>query len=112
MFTDLLNIDITIIKPVESGSNYRPTTSWELVSYAKACQSQLKENEVVRGEGNKVLADYRFYIDYTSDIDLKYRIVTDENEYHIHGIHNPNLLNRHLEITCLQVQPGQEVWGS
>jgi len=37
-----------------------------VVAAGSIVTKDVKENEVVRGEGNKVLADYRFYIDYTT----------------------------------------------
>ena len=73
---------------------------------------ELSSQRAIRKEGDKILADHKIYIDYISDIDIDDRLKVDDDEFKIYRIHNPNRLNRHLEIYCLKMERGTEVGDS
>jgi hypothetical protein len=72
----------------------------------------MNSKRVIKDDGDKILADSIVYIDYISDLKIRDVIEHNEDNYKIFRIHNPNYLNRHLEIYCLKYPRGSDPYDS
>jgi hypothetical protein len=68
----------------------------------------LSERRVVKSEGSIILADHMVYIDYT-DVTTRDILQIGSDQYSIYSIHNPNGLNRQIEIKVLKKKPGETI---
>jgi len=104
MFTSLLNTEITIQERTNTGSDFKPVYTWSTYKTLKALKYKLNEREQPRNEGNTVMADYRFYTEYSSGVTNVMRVKHGTDYYNIYNVNDPNEMNRHLEINC-KLQP-------
>jgi hypothetical protein len=111
-FTELLNISAEISRRSNIGNNVEPNYVWTEITVSDGVLNQLSENKVIRDDGNRILADYILYIDYVSGILPNDRVIIGSDEFEVYRVHDPNNMNRHLEIYMLRDQPGTGTGGS
>lgn len=106
MFTGLQNSSIIVQNRTNTGTNFKPVYTWATYATLDAVKDLISERNQPRNEGNSVLADTVFFVDFYADINNSMRIKHGSDYYSIYQIHNPNELNRHLEIKCLKMKDG------
>lgn len=106
-FTSLQNSSVVIQQKTNSGNSFDPVWTWATYATLDATRDLLSEKEQPRKEGNVSLADTVFFTDYTSGVTNEMRLVYNSENYEIYQVHNPNDMNRHLEIKCKKMQPGE-----
>lgn len=102
------NKSVLIKRRTNTGTEFHPVYTWATLSTVTGMLDLLNERRVVMNEGGVVLADYMIYIDYT-DVTTSDIIQIGSDQYTIYSIHNPNGLNRMLEIKALKKKPGETV---
>jgi len=105
-FRAFLKDEIEILRKQKTGTDFNPAFIWGSIAVVDGMKNLLTGKEVVRNEGNVVVADYRLYIEYT-DVTEADIIKSGLDGYNIYSIHNPNNMNRHLEIKMLKLKPGE-----
>ena len=106
-FTSLQNIEITVQTKTNTGDDFKPVYTWSTFTTLDAIKDLIREKEQPRDEGNVVLADTIFYCDYYAGITNTMRISYGSDLYDIYQIHNPNEMNKHLEIKCRKQYSGE-----
>ena len=110
-FTNL-NSACLIYRRTNTGNNITPNYQNVLLHSVNCVIDELNSKRVIRKEGDKILADHIIYIDYLEDIKMRDVIEVGEDKFKIFRIHNPNRLNRHLEIYCLKYERGSDPYDS
>jgi len=112
-FTSQLNNTCDIYRATNAGNNVSPDYRKVLLHASLDCLiDEMSQARVIRKEGDKILADTIIYIDYIADLEESDIIKVDSVNYQIKWIRNPNKMNRHLEIYCLNSQEGTEPYDS
>ena len=93
----LYNTEVDIYTK-SSSSDFSATETWTFVASTYGRKSKLSGREVVRNEGNTIVADYIVYIDPRDDFDEEDRIVISETAYEIYDIDDPDDIGHHIEI--------------
>ena len=101
----LLNTTIQIYRKDNIGSDFHPVYDWNLVSLPEATINMLSERNIIRNEGNTILADHEIFIEYT-DIKFDDRIKHGSSVYRVYSVYDPNGMNDHVEVKCLLLAPG------
>lgn len=93
---DHYNKSLKIYRSVD-GIAYPHGKTWSLLNTVEGLKDLLSSREIIRDEGGKVLADYKIYLDKTDIVEVDI-IEIDSQWFDICSIHNPNELDRHLEL--------------
>lgn len=102
------NKSVQVKRRTNTGTDFHPVYTWATIKTTPGMVDLLNERRVVMNEGGVVLADYMIYIDYT-DVTTRDIIQIGTDQYTIYSIHNPNGMNRMLEIKALKKKPGETV---
>ena len=101
-----LNNSVSIYRTTNLGTNISPDFQYSLIDSVDCILHKLREDRIIRSEGDKIIADHIIFIDYISTIDINDILAVGGEEFTIHSILNPNKLNRHLEIYCRKNERG------
>ena len=77
--------------------------TWSLLNEIEGLKDLLSSREIIRDEGGRVLADYKLYIDVIDVIEADV-VEIDSLWYDIYSIHNPNEMDRHLELKIKKLE--------
>ena len=91
------NITASILTSTNVGTKIQKDERWAVQESVAGTLNQLSGNEIIKNEGNTVDADYLLYIDVTT-IDKDNRVKIGSDTYSVYRIHNPNQMDRHLEV--------------
>jgi head-tail adaptor len=108
MISNNFNTSVIILRQTNVGTHIQRDLKWSTLATVSGLLSQLSGTETVRNEGNKIDADYLLYLSIT-DITTDDRIKIGSIYYSIYRVHNPNLMNRHLEIYLKELPSGATV---
>ena len=98
-FTNL-NSSCNIYRRTNTGNNVSPNYQNVLLHSVNCVIDELNSKRVIKDDGDTILADSIVYIDYIEDLKMRDVIEFNDDNYKVFRIHNPNNLNRHLEIYC------------
>lgn len=103
MFTTLLNTSVAVSRKINIGNNVLPNYSEVSIGTIIMCADQLSANEIVKDGNNKILADYKFYADYSPAVIEGDYLAIESEKFKVFRVHNPNKMNRHIEIYALRI---------
>lgn len=99
MIQGAFNTTVDVYRKTNTGTTFKPVWTWASIYSGAGLIDQLSGTEIVRNEGNTIVADHIIYIDYT-DVTNKDRLYSDGKYYEIYSKHDPNGMHDHLEIKC------------
>jgi len=94
------NIIASFYRPVNVGTDFKPQYDWILDYEVDGLLDMENTRNHVRSEGETIRFDARLYCDVV-DINKTYRVLINGHEYTIYSVHNPNYMDRHLEVLLL-----------
>ena len=104
---NLYNARIEIQRKTNSGTDFHPVWGWSVIETVDCLKTMLSENEIIRSEGGRILADCKVYVDVT-DVTTKDRLKIDAELFKIYSAKDPNGMGHHLLIKCKLLYDGFE----